>query len=162
MKLVNAPGLGKKKHFSTLNRLLSLDLVMVFTSYIRPAVEYAAPVWHSGLTKRHHWEVPEKSSTDHHGQTTPPTPIHAPIWTYHHSTHAGILSRSFAILSLPPYALKDRLLVYTWPTPQLNWSTAGLSVSVAAPSQPLFACLTVDDEHYLYIFHCLHLFFIVF
>lgn len=147
-----------KTEFKKSIECIYLDLVMVFTTYIRLAVEYAAPVWHTGLTKGHHWEGPEKSSTDHHGQTTPPTPIHAPIWTYHHSTHA----RSLKILRNPPYALNDHLLVYTWPTPQLNWSTAGLSVSVAAPSQPLFACLTVDGEHYLYIFHWLHLFFIGF
>ena len=28
------------------------DLVDVYKSYVRPALEYAAPVWHSGLTKQ--------------------------------------------------------------------------------------------------------------
>ncbi|KAI8512044.1 hypothetical protein Bbelb_111440 [Branchiostoma belcheri] len=38
--------LRKLKHF----HISSEDLVTVYMSYIRPVLEYAAPVWHSGLT----------------------------------------------------------------------------------------------------------------
>ncbi|KAI8500437.1 hypothetical protein Bbelb_220030 [Branchiostoma belcheri] len=38
--------LRKLKHF----HISSEDLVTVYVSYIRPVLEYAAPVWHSGLT----------------------------------------------------------------------------------------------------------------
>ena len=33
-------------------RLPIEDLILVYTGYIRPNVEYAVPVWHSGLTKK--------------------------------------------------------------------------------------------------------------
>ena len=33
-------------------RLPIEDLILVYTGYIRPIVEYAVPVWHSGLTKK--------------------------------------------------------------------------------------------------------------
>lgn len=150
--------------------------------HIRPAVEYAAAVWHAGLTKgqsdtreeqflsslAHLWSISQliiwldlklarvrpasvqqsKGGEKYYSDAC--TNLGLPSLHTHSQGKCLGPSQDYILnltLSAVSSHFNDRLWAYTRPAPQLkwNWSTAGLSVSVAAPSQPWLACWTVDD-----------------